>query len=95
MPEPDHSAESARKVAGWVVITPEMAEDIRRTNEAMAQPVSREAYEAWLNEPDEDDDDLITLPDGAYFFHEEGWTVTRDIKGRGWKVARIDGDPRR
>ena len=37
-------------------------------------------------------DSLITLPDGAYFFHEEGWTVQRDIKGRGWKVARIDGE---
>lgn len=36
-------------------------------------------------------DDLITLPDGSYFFHEEGWTVQRDIKGRGWKVTRIDG----
>lgn len=33
-----------------------------------------------------------TLPDGSFFFNEEGWTVTRDIKGRGWKVSRIDGD---
>lgn len=52
------SAESVRvdvvKVAGFVRITAQMAEDIRRMKEAMSHPVSQEEYEAWLAEPDDE-----------------------------------------
>lgn len=46
-------AEDVVKVAGFVRITKQMAEDIAAMKRAMAQPISQEEYEAWLAEPDE------------------------------------------
>lgn len=42
-------------IAGHIRVTQEMADDIKRVHQAMSRPVSREEYEAWLAEPDDDD----------------------------------------
>ena len=42
-------------IAGHIRVTQEMADDIKLVQQAMSQPVSREEYEAWLAEPDEEE----------------------------------------
>lgn len=51
--EEEHAGD-VRKVAGLVCITRQMVEDIEAMKRAMAQPVSKDDWEAWLAEDDDE-----------------------------------------